>query len=91
MSRTRAGEAPVILLNRATVFLRRGAFVSQPQICAPTLLLEVATQFELELTQRFNYCLFDVCGGCGISFHASIRESLELFDHFVEPAHAGPG
>ena len=91
MSRTRARKAPIIFLNRPTVFLRRGAFVSQSKICAPALLLEVSAQFEFELTQRFNDCLFDVCGCCGVSFHASVGESLELFDHFVEPAHAGTG
>ena len=65
--RTRTGQASIVFFNRTTVFLRRRAFVSQAQVCASALLLQVTAQFEFELTQGFNHCLLDVCGRGGVT------------------------
>ena len=73
MSRTRTGQPPVILLNCAAVFLGRRAFVSKSQIRASALLLQVAAQFQFELTQRFDDCFLDVRGRCGVAVHAAVH------------------
>jgi hypothetical protein len=48
-------------------------------------------QFELELAQRFNDIRLEQRRGRGITFHLSIRESLELLDHFIKFSAARSG
>ena len=82
---------PIVFLDRAAIFLGRGAFIAQAQIRASTLLLHLPAQLQFELAQRFDDICFEQCSSCSIAFHRSIGELLQLLDHFVEPAGAQSG
>src|SRR5829696_3664322 len=84
-------QPAVILFNRPPVLLGRGAFITQPQIRAATLLLQLPAKLQLELSQRLNDIRLEQRRSRSITFHRAVGESLELVDHFIKPSRARTG
>lgn len=51
----------------------------------------MSAQFQLELAQRFDDVGFEIRRGGGVTFHAAVGQTSQLFDHFVEASGAQTG